>query len=510
MFDFINKFFIVKKIRRKINLKNKKVVVMGIGLHGGGVSMIKWLVQQGARVIATDKKTKENLASSLQKLNKFVKSKKIKLVVGRHRLDDFRAADLIIKNPSVPWTNTYIKLAKKKHIPVEMDSSLFFKLCPSKKIIGITGTKGKTTTAYIIEAILQRAGKKTVMVGSGQTTVMDRLKLIGKNTYVIFELSSWRLSALRRYKISPRYAVVTNIYPDHLNYYKAMKNYIQDKLAIVKFQKKSNLAVLNYDNEEVREFAEETKAEVSFYSAQDSYSIIQDVYLENKKIKYRTDSNDGIICAVASLNILGKHNIHNIMAAVALALRLGISPKIIRAAVVNFKGVAHRLELVGKKGHKFAYNDSAATTPESAIAGIDSFLWEAEANDIYLIAGGSSKKLDMSILADKISQTPEIKKVVLLKGQASDELLELIKEKGQEDKILTVVDDMAKAVLLLSEEINQQVKKGIENNYEKRIEIVKNDIMLLSPGCASFGLFDNEFDRGRQFREEARKVFKIK
>jgi UDP-N-acetylmuramoylalanine--D-glutamate ligase len=198
------------------------------------------------------------------------------------------------------------------------------------------------------------------------------------------------------------------------------------------------------------------------------------------------------------------------MAAVALALRLGISPKIIRAAVVNFKGVAHRLELVGKKGHKFAYNDSAATTPESAIAGIDSFLWEAEANDIYLIAGGSSKKLDMSILADKISQTPEIKKVVLLKGQASDELLELIKEKGQEDKILTVVDDMAKAVLLLSEEINQQVKKGIENNYEKRIEIVKNDIMLLSPGCASFGLFDNEFDRGRQFREEARKVFKIK
>jgi UDP-N-acetylmuramoylalanine--D-glutamate ligase len=510
MFDFINKFFIVKKIRRKINLKNKKVVVMGIGLHGGGVSMIKWLVQQGARVIATDKKTKEDLSSSLQKLSKLVKNKKIKLVVGRHRLDDFRSADLVIKNPSVPWANTYIKLAKKNRIPVEMDSSLFFKLCPSKKIIGITGTKGKTTTAYIIEAILKKAGKKTIMVGSGQTTVMDRLKLIGKNTYVIFELSSWRLSALRRHRISPRYAVVTNIYPDHLNYYKTMKNYIQDKLAIVKFQKKSNLAVLNYDDEEVREFAEETKAEVSFYSTRDSYSIIQDVYLENEKIKYRTDSNDGTICAVTSLKILGKHNIHNIMAAVALALRLGISPKIIRSAVINFKGVAHRLELVGKRGHKFAYNDSAATTPESAVAGIDSFLRKAEVNDIYLIAGGSSKKLDMSILANKISQTPEVKKVVLLKGQASDELVELIKKKGREDKILTVVDNMTEAVSLLHKEINQQTKEDIENSYEKKIELVKNDTILLSPGCASFGLFDNEFDRGRQFREEIKKVLKIK
>lgn len=510
MFDFVNKFFIVKKIRRKIDLKNKKVVVMGIGLHGGGVSMIKWLVQQGARVIATDKKTKENLDTSLKDLNKLVKNKKIKLVVGRHRLDDFRSADLVIKNPSVPWANTYIKLAKKKHIPVEMDSSLFFKLSPSKKIIGITGTKGKTTTAYILEAILKKAGKKTVMVGSGQTTVMDRLKLISKNTYVIFELSSWRLSALRRHKISPRYAVVTNIYPDHLNYYKTMKNYIQDKLAIVKFQKKNNLAVLNYDDEEVREFAEETKAEVSFYSVRDSYSIIQDVYLENEKIKYRTDNNDGIICAVASLKILGRHNIYNVMAASALALRLGIPLKVIRSAVINFKGVDHRLELVGKKGHKFAYNDSAATTPESAVAGIDTFLRRAEVNNIYLIAGGSSKKLDMSILASKISQTPEVKKIVLLKGQASDELVELIKEKGREDKILAVVDNMVEAVALLNKEIDKRAKENIENNYEGKMELIKNDILLLSPGCASFGLFDNEFDRGRQFRREIKNIFKSK
>ncbi len=511
MFDFISKFFVVKKIRRKINLKNKKVVVMGIGLHGGGVSMIKWLVQQGARVVATDKKTKEDLASSLQKLNKLVKNKKIKLVVGRHRLDDFRSADLIIKNPSVPWTNTYIKLAKKNHIPVEMDSSLFFKLSPSRKIIGITGTKGKTTTSYIIEAILKKAGKKTVMVGSGQITVMDRLKLINKNTYVIFELSSWRLSALRRHKTSPRYAVVTNIYPDHLNYYKTMNGYIQDKLAIVKFQKKNNLAVLNYDDKEVREFAEETKAEVSFYSAKDKYSIIQDVYLENGKIKYRTDNDDGTICAVNELKMLGHHNVYNIMAATALALRLRIPPKVIRSAVINFQGVSHRLEFVGKRGNKFAYNDSAATTPESAVAGLDAFLDGAEVNNIYLIAGGSSKKLDMSILADKIIQTPEVKKVVLLKGQAGEEIMELIKKSGQAQKVLAMVDNMPEAVDLLNREIERTEKKDMNNDKsQNKMEFITKDILLLSPGCASFGLFDNEFDRGRQFREEVKKVLKLK
>lgn len=499
MFTFLKEVFTAKRIRKKINLKNKKVVVMGIGLHGGGVSMIKWLVQQGARVVATDKKTRDTLQSSLKKLAKPVKNKKVKLVVGRHRLDDFRSADLIIKNPAVPWTNTYIKTAQKNNIKVEMDSSLFFKLCPSKNIIGITGTKGKTTTSYIIEAILKKAGKKTVMVGTGQVTVMDRLKFITKKTYVIFELSSWRLSALRRHKISPRYAVVTNIYPDHLNYYRTMKSYIKDKLAIVQYQKKSNLAVLNYDNKETRKFAEYTKAEISFYSAKDNYSIIQDVYLEGGKIKYRTDSKEGVICRVRDLKLLGRHNIYNVMAATALALRLKIAPKVIRKAVLEFKGVPHRLEFVRKMfGDTVVYNDSAATTPESAIAGIDAFLNGAEDVKMYLIAGGSSKNLDMSSLADKIRETEEIRKVVLLKGGASNELLKKLGEgKG---KVVAVVDDMTEAVNILTDLIKKD-KERFQESDDERLQIQRKNVLLLSPGCASFGLFDNEFDRGDKFRK---------
>ena len=498
MLDFFKKIFTIKKIRRKINLKNKKVVVMGIGLHGGGVSMIKWLVQQGARVVATDKKTKETLASSIKKLKKLIKNKKVKLIVGRHRLDDFRSASMVIKNPAVPWTNTYIKRAKKNHIKVEMDSSLFFKLCPSKKIIGVTGTKGKTTTSYLIEAILKRAGKKVVMVGTSQTGVMDRLKLIGKKTYVIFELSSWRLSALRRHKISPRYAVVTNIYPDHLNYYKTMRGYIQDKLAIVKYQKKNNLAVLNYDNKETREFADQTKAAISYYSTKDKYSIIQDVYLEDDKIKYRLDSVDGVICSVDKLKILGRHNIYNVMAAVALALRLKIPIKTIKKAIINFKGVPHRLELVEENKQFKAYNDSTATTPESAVAGIDAFLNKARVSNVFLVAGGSSKNLDMTSLAEKIAKTDDIKKVVLLKGEATEELLSLLKKMGQEKKVIAVVGDMKESVEKLISEIkggNQATEEALEN-----LGITTENVLLLSPGCASFGLFDNEFDRGRQFR----------
>jgi len=471
---------------------------MGIGLHGGGVSMIKWLVKQGARVVATDKKTKETLESSIKKLSKLIKSKKIKLIIGRHRMDDFRSADLIVKNPAVPWTNTYIKQARKNGIKVEMDSSLFFKLCPSKKIIGVTGTKGKTTTSHILNAILKKAGKKVVMVGTGKVTVMDRLRLIDKNTFVVFELSSWRLSALRKHKISPKYAVVTNIYPDHLNYYKTMRGYINDKLAIVKYQKKNGLAVLNYDNKEARNFSEETKAEVAYYSVKDNYSIIQDVYLEDEKIKYRTDKKDGIICAVNELKILGRHNISNIMAGATVAIRMKISPKVIRRAIIGFTGVRHRLEFVDEKEDIMFYNDSAATTPESAVAGIDAFISSPKIPNIYLIAGGSSKKLDLSILADKITRAGEIKKVVLLKGTASELLLKLIKKREGEDKIIGIVDNMQAAVDLM----NTEIKKAKESyGSTEGMEIISEDIVLLSPGCASFGLFDNEFDRGNQFRD---------
>ena len=493
MLDFIKDIIFSRQIRRKIDLRGKKVVVMGIGLHGGGVSMIKWLAKQGARVVATDKKTEKTLQPSLKKLQKLIKSKKVKLIVGRHRFDDFRSADLVIKNPSVPWNNVYIRTAQKNGIKVEMDSSLFFQLSPSRKIIGITGTKGKTTTAYLIEAILKKAGKKVVLVGTGQISVMDRLRLIDKKTYVVFELSSWRLSALRRHRLSPPFAVVTNLYADHLNYYHSLQRYVQDKMAIVRFQKKKDLAVLNYDDDLVRQFAEETKAEVSFYSARDKYSIINDVYVENGFIKYRTENKDEKLCRLSELKLLGQHNVYNVLAATALALRLKIAPRIIRQTIINFKGVPHRLEFVAQKGKRVAYNDSAATTPEATIAGIEALASRPQTKAIYLLAGGASKKLDLTVLAEKIASTPEVRKVVLLKGAASNELALHLKKHGMTTEI---IDDLEKAVSVLEEAMAADERKS----EEEKINIEGESILLLSPGCASFGLFDNEFDRGNKFK----------
>ncbi|MFA6790757.1 MAG: Mur ligase family protein, partial [Parcubacteria group bacterium] len=222
--------------------KGKKITVFGLGLLGGGLGVVRFLVKHGAKkIIVTDIKSREELRSSVNKLKGI---KNIEFVLGYHRADDFSKVDMVIKNPQIPWENKYIKLALEKNIPVEMDSSLFFKLCKNK-IIGITGTKGKTTTASMIFDILKNSGEKPVMVGVGQTSVLDKLEEIKKESVVVFELSSWRLSALGRARVSPAISVFVNIFPDHLNYYENMEKYLEDKKNIFLYQKSVDWIILN-------------------------------------------------------------------------------------------------------------------------------------------------------------------------------------------------------------------------------------------------------------------------
>ena len=202
--------------------KDKRITVFGLGLNTGGVGMVKFLAERGAReIIVTDMKSREELEPSLQKLAKY---KNVTYVLGQHRTENFMHVDMVIKNPIIPWTNEYVKLAEKHGVPVEMDSSIFFALCRAS-IIGVTGTKGKTTTTALIAHILEKAGKSVVRVGIGQGGVLSTLKNITPESVVVFELSSWRLSALGRIKKSPHMAVLTNIYPDHLKYYKTTSKF---------------------------------------------------------------------------------------------------------------------------------------------------------------------------------------------------------------------------------------------------------------------------------------------
>ena len=314
-------------------------------------------------------KKESALKATLDELKGF---KNLVVITGHHRPEDFQKVDLVIKNPTVPWSNKYIQIALKNKIPIEMDSSLFFEHCPSSKIIGVTGTKGKTTTASLIAKILADAGEKISKVGIGQEAVMDKLKKITPSTFVVFEMSSWRLAGLKKNKKSPKYALVTNIYPDHLNHYSSMEEYIEDKKQVYINQSSEDFAIFNYDNKITREMGEEALAQVVYYSNKEIEGD-RVVFVRSGKIFVCFKGEEREVCNIKSFNLKGAHNLDNILAAVALTAVIGIDLKKIKKTLINFKGVVHRLELVRTlKGIDF-YNDTTATTPESAIAGVNSF-----------------------------------------------------------------------------------------------------------------------------------------
>lgn len=463
-------------VAKKLKFKKRKVTVMGIGFHGGAIDLIKWLLKQGAHVTATDIKTKGELEPSLEKLKGL---KNLIINAGQHRSEDFEKADLVIKNPAVPWNNKYIQMALKKEIPVETDSSLFFQLCASKKIIGITGTKGKTTTSSLIAEMLKQAGRKVVSVGIGQGKVMSKLSEITSETWVAMELSSWRLSALKKNEMSPHVAVLTNIYPDHLNYYGTMDKYIADKKIIFDYQDKEDIAILNWDNEEVRSMKEEVKSHKIFYAMEEiNDELEKKVYIKEGKIRFNFNGDKGEICDMKDIKLRGPHNVSNALAMTSVGLSIGIKPETIKKTLAEFKSIHHRLEFVGNiDGVKF-YNDTAATMPESAVAAINSFM-----TPINLICGGSSKKLDLTKLGKKIAKAKYVKKVFLLKGTATEALEKTIREEGGEERIVGVYEDIESAV------------------NDAKAEAQEKEIVLLSPGCASFGMFKNEFDRGDKFKK---------
>ena len=456
---------------------------MGIGLHGGGISTVRFFAESGAKVIATDLKTEKELAPSIEKMKDL---KNVSFILGQHRIEDFENVDMVVKNPAIPWNSKHIQTALAKKIPVEMDSSLFFRLC-KLPIIGITGTKGKTTTSTLIAEILKTAGKKVFTAGIGQKPVLSLLDEIGetKKGVVIFELSSWRLSVLGRENFSPHIAVITNIFPDHLNYYGKMEKYIADKKYIFSNQKPEDYVVLNYDNEISRGLAEEAKSQVIFFSTTEA-DCENCVFVKNGKIIYKSATEHKEICDLNDIKLRGGHNIGNILAAVAATTTYAISADKICKAVRNFKGIPHRLELIREINKVKYYNDTAATMPDAAIAGINSFT-----EPIILIAGGADKNLDFEAFAKAISE--KVKKVILLKGEATEKIKKELGSLASEKE--------AKLPLIDSE----------FDSMEKAVVRAKNisgpgDIILLSPGAASFGLFLNEFDRGEKFREAVGKL----
>jgi len=409
--------------------KNKRVVVMGLGLIGGGVGVVKFFAKRGAKLLVTDLRTKKELKPSLEKL----KGLPIKFVLGKHRKEDFINADLIVKNPGVAPDSPYLKTAKKYKVPITTDIKLFFDLCKGQ-IIGVTGTKGKSTTATLIYKFLKTKYPDTVLAGNIGKTPLEALSRIKKRTKVVLELSSFELEDLKK---SPHIAVITNLFPDHLNRYKNFKEYIKAKKSIFKYQTKNDILILNKDNFYTRKLAKEVESRVYFFSEE--------------------SKNE---------------------AAILTAKLFRIPQKNIEKVLSNFKGLPNRQEFVLEKEKVKYFNDTAATTPQSVILAIRDFKKRFPESCLILIAGGQDKGLDYKQLANEIRKS--VKHLILLPGTASDKLAK----------------ELGSFKIIRAKSMKGAVKKA-QNLAQKE------DIVLLSPGAASFNLFKNEFDRGEQFRKAA-------
>ncbi len=435
----------------KTFFKGKRITMLGLGLLGRGVNVAKFLTEFGAELTITDLKTAEVLAPSLKQFSKF---KNIRYVLGGHKLEDFRTADMVIKSAGVPLDSLYIKEARKNNIPIEMDASLFAKFTPAT-IVGVTGTRGKSTVTHLIEHILSTAYPKHIFVG-GNVRGMATLPLLKKakvGDIVVLELDSWQLQGFGDAKISPHIAVFTNFLPDHLNYYKGnMNKYFADKANIFKFQKEDEVLIVG----------EQLTREGLSFTGKDSPS--------------RIVARKSIVPKTWKIKIPGEHNRANIACAILACRELDVSEEAIKKGVESFVGVPGRLEyLRAVKGVKY-YNDTTATTPDGNRAAILT-LSEKGKKNIVLIAGGNDKNLDYTDMAKLVHKT--VKGLVLIEGTATEKLIALIPKKTSYP--VHFVNNMKDAV-------------SVANSFARR-----GDTILLSPGATSFGIFKNEFDRGDQF-----------
>ena len=415
---------------------------MGLGLLGRGVGDARYLAECGAELIVTDLKSRAELAESVAQLESFPN---ISFVLGEHRLADFRDRDLILKAAGVPLDSPYIAQAKENGIPVRMSADLFAELS-GIPVIGVTGTRGKSTVAHMLYTILKTAGVPALL--GGNVRGVSTLALLSEVTpahRAVLELDSWQCQGWGEAKMSPHIAVFTTFYADHLNYYKNdPEAYIADKAYI---------------------FLHQTSADTLVLGKQCAPTIIE-------KFGERIESNVIVVDDLKlpdtwTLKIPGLHNRYNAALALAAARAIGIPDNESRAALGSFEGVPGRLELLAQKHGVHIYNDTTATTPEATLAALAAL----PAGRTILIMGGADKELAMDALLEKL---PEAKRVILLAGTGTDRLKSSLPEAPVYDALARAVEDAVS-------------------------HAVPGDSILFSPAFASFGMFKNEYDRGDQF-----------
>lgn len=447
------------------SLKGKKVGVLGLGVSN--LPLIDYLYEYGANISLFDEKEYDKLDENIQKkINKY----NLKSFLGPNSMREIKGFDIIFRSPSILPTRSELVEEANRGCLVTTEIELLMKLIPSK-IIGITGSDGKTTTTTLIAECLKASGYNVYVGGNIGTPLFTRASEMTKNDIVVLELSSFQLMGMT---VSPNISVVTNITPNHLNIHKDMEEYILAKRRIIDNQTKEDICVLNYNNEIVKDFSNSAKGEVRYFSKFDN--IDNGFCMKDNAIYKVKEGKYNKIIDTKDILLRGNHNYENICTCLTAIIDLIDIDKAIEV-FKTFKGVEHRLEFIREINGVKWYNDSVSSSPTRTIAGLNSY-----EESIVLIAGGYDKHIDYDVIGE-----PIVNKVstLILMGDTKEKIYN--------------------ATVKAEEKLNKKINKIIVSSLEEAVDVAisnakKGEVVLFSPASASFDMFKNFADRGEKFK----------
>lgn len=444
-----------------MELKDKKVLI--IGMAKSGISAALYCNKKGAKVTVSDSKTKEELGDVLEPIYKT----DIKLELGKRADDLIADKDLIIISPGVPRDISSLIKADELNIPVIGEIELAYRFCKAK-VLAITGTNGKTTTTMLTGAIMKEYSNNVEIVGNIGIPFADKVDDLSENGWAVAEISSFQMETA--YEFKPFVSAVLNITPDHLNRHKTLENYISEKEKIFRNQTEKDFCILNYDDEYCRKMAQKTRAKVVFFSTKEI--LEEGIYLENDIIKLKFSNIEQDLLNINEMKIFGNHNIQNAMAAIGITYSAGVPKDIIKKVVTEFKAVEHRIEYVATVDGVEYYNDSKGTNPDAAIQAV-----KAMKKQTVLIGGGYDKGSDFTEWIEAFNG--KIKKLILIGATAQ--------------KIKNTAERLGYMECEIVETFEQAMDLA-------RKTAVSGECVLLSPACASWGMFENYEQRGEIFK----------
>ncbi len=452
-----------------MDLVGKKVLVVGSGISG--IAAVKLLSNEGADIILQD--GNESLSKQNIK-DKLPKNLMIQIVVGELPSNLLKEIGLVVLSPGVPTDLPYIIEMKNAGIPIWGEIELAYQYSKGK-MAAITGTNGKTTTTALVGEIMKNYYVSVYVVGNIGIPYTDMVLNTKGSTITVAEMSSFQLETVREFR--PEVSAILNITPDHLNRHHTMEKYIEAKKRIAMNQGIHDTCVLNYEDPILRKMAQDLRPKVFYFSSK--HELEEGIFLDKEgNFIYRENRKEEIVCNIKDLKLLGMHNYENVMAAIAISAHIGVPMESIREAVMKFTSVEHRIEYVDEVGGVIYYNDSKGTNPDAAIKGIQAMIAPT-----VLIGGGYDKGSDYKEWIDSFDG--KVKYLVLL-GATQEKIAIQAKECGFENIIM--VDSLEEAVKVAHE------------------KAVPGDAVLLSPACASWGMFKNYEERGRQFKEYVKQL----